>query len=481
VRTIRGRLRAWYAAAMLVTLAAFGLVIYIAGRRAAYRELEQRLASAADVAANVLIESYRAGGVVVRDDPGGRPRLAPELAATLEALPGLILIRHREGRLLFLSPAARALTAQQVEELDSVMSGPPGVAREVALQHGGPVVWTTVRRISGAGPHLGRLLAGADAGPTEAELGRLAGTIGGVLVVGIFAALVVGEWIARRAVEPVDRIITEVRMISDGRSLHRRLAASPIDDELGRLAATLNEMMARLERSFATLRRFTADASHELKTPLTVLRAGIERLVSHPGIPAEALPVIEDTLGEINRMTELVEALLTLARADEGRTALHREAVDLRAVVEEVRETAELFAEHQGLQVEVHVPEVPVVVDVDPTRWRQLILNLLENAVKYTPPGGTVWLRLEASPAIVRLAVSDTGIGIAAGDLPHLFDRFWRADTARTRMGERAGTGLGLAICKWIVEAHGGSIDATSRPGRGTTLTVVLPRRADGD
>jgi heavy metal sensor kinase len=309
----------------------------------------------------------------------------------------------------------------------------------------------------------------------------LAGTIGGVLVVGIFAALVVGEWIARRAVEPVDRIITEVRMISDGRSLHRRLAASPIDDELGRLAATLNEMMARLERSFATLRRFTADASHELKTPLTVLRAGIERLVSHPGIPAEALPVIEDTLGEINRMTELVEALLTLARADEGRTALHREAVDLRAVVEEVRETAELFAEHQGLQVEVHVPEVPVVVDVDPTRWRQLILNLLENAVKYTPPGGTVWLRLEASPAIVRLAVSDTGIGIAAGDLPHLFDRFWRADTARTRMGERAGTGLGLAICKWIVEAHGGSIDATSRPGRGTTLTVVLPRRADGD
>ncbi len=276
----------------------------------------------------------------------------------------------------------------------------------------------------------------------------------------------------------MDQIITEVREITDGRSLHRRLAEPLVKDELGRLAETLNQMMTRLERSFAALRRFTADASHELKTPLTVLRAGVERAITTPNLPQDTLATLEETLQEIKRMTELVDALLTLARADEGIAPLHREPVDLREIVEEVRETGELLAEESGVRVEVATPPEPMVVSVDATRIRQLILNLLTNAVKYTPPGGTVRMQLGAADGRVTLSVADTGIGIAPGDLPHIFDRFWRADSARTRTGERPGAGLGLAISKWIAEAHGGRIDVVSRPGRGTTFTVTLPREA---
>jgi signal transduction histidine kinase len=192
-------------------------------------------------------------------------------------------------------------------------------------------------------------------------------------------------------------------------------------------------------------------------------------------MPAEGLAALEETLQEINRMTELVDTLLTLARADEGIAPLHRERVDLRTLIEEAGETGELLAEKSGVTMRVVTPPEPIVIGADASRMRQLLLNLLTNAVKYTPSGGRVQLWLERANGQVRLGVSDTGIGIAPGDLPHIFDRFWRADSARTRTSERPGVGLGLAICKWIAEAHGGAIEVHSRPGRGTTFTVTLP------
>jgi signal transduction histidine kinase len=154
---------------------------------------------------------------------------------------------------------------------------------------------------------------------------------------------------------------------------------------------------------------------------------------------------------------------------------LHQEPVDLRALILETEETGELLAEPAGIAVSADAPVDPVIVPVDGSRIRQLVMNLLTNAVKYTPAGGRVRLWLEREDGRVRFGVSDTGIGIAPGDLPHIFDRFWRADSARTRTGERPGVGLGLAICKWIAEAHGGTIEVQSRPGRGTTFSVTLP------
>jgi signal transduction histidine kinase len=222
------------------------------------------------------------------------------------------------------------------------------------------------------------------------------------------------------------------------------------------------------------LRRFTADASHELKTPLAVLRADVERAMTEPIPPAERLVALEEALQETTRMADLVESLLTLARADEGRFDIHREPVALKPLVEDIYETALILGEGAGVAV-----NFPFTADVtvmgDPTRLRQLFLNLVTNAIKYTPVRGKVELGLGVHPDNVTFAVRDTGIGIAAADVPHIFERFWRADRARSRLSERGGFGLGLAISQWIAQAHGGTLTASSRLGRGSLFTVTLP------
>jgi signal transduction histidine kinase len=286
----------------------------------------------------------------------------------------------------------------------------------------------------------------------------------------LVAYLVVGN-----SFRPVDQLINEVEAITDGRSLHRRLPADASNDELSRLSLTVNAMLTRLEGSFAGLRRFTADASHELKTPLTVLRADVERAM-HPGTNrADRMVALEEALQETARMADLVDSLLTLARADEGRFDIHRTPVELEPLVREVYETAVILGEDAGLSLSLSALENGVVMG-DRTRLRQLLLNLVTNAIKYTPRGGHVELAVtHKSTDEVAIAVRDTGIGISAGDQPHIFDRFWRADRARSRASERGGFGLGLSIAQWIVHAHGGSINVQSRLGRGTIFTVSLP------
>ena len=487
MQTLRGQLTAWYSGALALTLAAFAGVLYLDRRSASYQDLDQRIQSEVSLTAGILAESYRARGVLVRADTAGRPILIPDLAALLEAVPGFLIITARDGSLLFASSDARALTFQQVEQLQrpasALVSGGEGgqggrSSGTLRLDANGPMIHYVAQYVTDAGPQFGAILAAADVRTAELGPQQLLSTFLWVLPFGVGVALLMGLWIARRALAAVDMIITEVREITDGRSLHRRLAEPMEKDEIGRLIETLNQMMTRLERSFAALRRFTADASHELKTPLTVLRAGVERAITTPNLPQETLATLEETFQVIQRMTELVDALLTLARADEGIAPLHREPVDLREIVEELRETGELLAEDSGVRMEVATAPEPMVVSVDATRIRQLILNLLTNAVKYTPAGGMVRMQLGSANGRIMLSVADTGSGIAPGDLPHIFDRFWRADSARTRTGERPGAGLGLAICKWIAEAHGGHIDVVSRPGRGTTFTVSIPRDA---
>jgi signal transduction histidine kinase len=187
------------------------------------------------------------------------------------------------------------------------------------------------------------------------------------------------------------------------------------------------------------------------------------------------MEILEELLVEVTRMTELVDSLLTLARADEGRAPLHLEPVDLREILGEVAETGTLLGEDANVSVEVSVPEDAMVLQVDGSRVRQLLMNLLTNAIKYTPKGGHVSIHSTTANGNVVVDVQDTGVGIAPGEVPYIFDRFWRSDPARSRTGARPGAGLGLAICKWIAEAHGGSIDVRSRLGQGTTFTVRLP------
>jgi signal transduction histidine kinase len=475
--TIRWRLTLWYTVALAVTVLAFGTALYLERRQSGIKELDQRLTLEADLAHRWLTESYKVLGRIVTTG-GSNPALDPGISAYLESVRDYLVVTDSAGQVLALSEMTRPLPADALERLTAPLDS-PGFSRHIGtLPLGSPTgeVRYLAVPVTDAGPKVSRLLVAtptrqAAFGPDDLLQSML--LIAPVILV---AAGLVGYWLAGTSLRPVQTIMDEVEAISDGRSLHRRLAVPLSGDEMARLALTVNGMLARLEQSFGSLHRFTADASHELKTPLMVLRAGVERALVHPGIPPEILQSLDETLAQINQMTEMVESLLTLARADEGRAPLAVEECDLRELVADVAETAGMLGESVGV-TEVHtLPDTPVRLAVDRHRIREMLLNMVTNAIKYTPQGGTIALGLEQDDDAVTISVRDTGIGMAAGDLPHIFERFWRADPARSRTGERPGVGLGLAITKWIVEAHGGSISVQSRPGRGSVFTVRLPK-----
>jgi two-component system OmpR family sensor kinase len=477
VTTIRRRLTLWYTVALGVTVLAFGTLLYLERRQSSLHELDQRLGLEADLANRWLSESYNVLGRIVTT-AGSNPSLDPGISAYLEAVRDYLVVTDTNANVLALSEAARALNADELQRLTAPLDTIRLPKRAGTLNLGsgvGSVRYLAVR-VEAAGPEIGGLLV---ATPTAqlafgpAELLRSMLLIAPII---LLASALVGYWLAGTSLRPVQGIMDEVEAISDGTSLHRRLAVPLSGDEMARLALTVNGMLARLERSFASLHRFTADASHELKTPLMVLRAGVERALVHPGVPGEILQSLDETLAQINEMTELVESLLTLARADEGRAPLAVEESDLRDLLGDVVETAGMLGEGVEITVTSSMPDRPVRLAVDRHRIREMLLNLVTNAIKYTPKGGTIDLSLTEEDDAVSFTVRDTGIGIAPGDLPHIFERFWRADPARSRTGQRPGTGLGLAITKWIAEAHGGSITVQSRPGRGTIFTVHFPR-----
>jgi two-component system OmpR family sensor kinase len=481
MRTIRGRLATSYAVALAGTMFVFGLVVYLVQRRENLGELDDRARLESNLIAATLSEAYRARGELVAPDRRtGRPTLAADVTPFLEGIPGYVVLVGPDGDVLYLSAGARALQYTRLLLLLNPVFRADSAAGFGTADLGAPAgqVRYYARPVTGAGAQIAAVLSGVSMAGVVIAPQRLVYVMILVSPLILLTSTLIGYLLAGRTLKPVDVIMDEVEAISDGRSLHRRLAPLETGDELARLSRTLNEMLARLERSFAALRRFTADASHELKTPLTVLRSGIERAITHPKVAPEVMEILDETLAEVNRMAETVDSLLMLARADEGRAPLHLETIDLHELLGEVAETASLLGEQAAVNVAVAMPREQVMLGADRNRMRQLLMNLLTNAIKYTPAGGTVEIDAQVKVDQVVLSVRDTGIGIAPGDLPHIFDRFWRADPARSRTGERPGVGLGLAISKWIAEAHGGTITAESRLGRGTTIVVTLPLQA---
>jgi two-component system OmpR family sensor kinase len=482
--SIRVRITTSFAAALVGTMTAFALGLWAARRAGSYEELQRYVQSEANLALTIIRQAEKAGEpvTVTRDSLVG-PTITPNLRTLLEGIPDYVLVLDTSGRSLYISFAARQLGSDTLASFQTAALSAPTTGVGHVVNVGSRRLLMVARAPNATESAVARVAVAASMRATDFALRELMGTMLAIAPLLIIGAVALAYVIAGRALQPVDRIIDEVRAITDGRSLHRRLPVDEAGDELARLGVTLNEMLGRLETSFAALRRFTADASHELKTPLAVLRADVERAMNPITARTDRMVALEEALHETTRMADLVDSLLTLARADEGRFDLHRERIELEPLVREVFETASILGEVAGITVTLPALE-PVVVLGDYTRLRQLFLNLITNAIKYTPSGGGVEITLVRSDRTVAFTVRDTGVGISAADLPHIFDRFFRADRARTRVvasrdadlaAERSGSGLGLAISQWIAEAHGGTIAVRSRLGRGSTFTVTLP------
>ncbi len=292
-----------------------------------------------------------------------------------------------------------------------------------------------------------------------------------VIPLGIILASIIGWFMANGALKPVDDITSAARKIGI-KNLNERLVIKGPRDEIGRLAETFNEMIARLESSFNKVKQFTSDASHELRTPLTILKGEIEVALKTERSVDGLINVLKSNLEETNRMSLIVSDLLMLTRMDRGGERFEMKEVRLHDIISEKFEQAKLLARDKNVTVSL-INNSKLIVKGDPVKLRRLILNLIDNAIKYNSDGGAVSISLHRVDGFANLVVSDTGIGIEEKNIPHIFDRFYRVDKARTRA--EGGSGLGLSICKEIVDAHNGSISVKSKYGRGTTFTVKLP------
>jgi two-component system heavy metal sensor histidine kinase CusS len=450
--SIRWRLTLWNTLGLTVVLAGFAALVYALLAHAldqqtdrkllgGFRELGQDTRLESDPEGQMrhwAFELYEHAGVLcaVYDPAGGVLLRSDELPAS--ALPP----RPREG-----GPRLR----------DAAV---PGLGRQRILE--GPI------RLGG---REATVLLMAPLGEADRELNRLLAALSLAVPVAVACAIALGYLLARAALAPVDRLRRSTREVTADR-LDRRLPVANPGDELGQLAATINEMIGRLERSFAEVRRFTADASHELRTPLTAIRTEVEVALAGSPVTPEQGRLLGSVLEECSRLTRLTDQLLTLAREDAGTLPPEREPVDLSALAAAVADNMLPLAEAKGLTLRVNGPG-PAVVRGDATRLRQVFYNLLDNAIKYTPSGGSVEVSVEARAPGAVVTVRDTGVGIPPEHLPHVFDRFYRADKARSRA--EGGSGLGLSIARSLVAAHAGQIALTSVPGRGTTCTVALP------
>jgi heavy metal sensor kinase len=297
-----------------------------------------------------------------------------------------------------------------------------------------------------------------------------------------------GQFLANKALKPVDQITQTARMITS-QNLNQRIKPLKVKDEISRLIETFNEMISRLDRSFRQVKQFSTDASHELKTPLTILKGEVEVALRKKRESQEYEQILKSNLEEINRMSQIVEDLLLLSKGDSGEIRLNKEDMNLTEILNEVVAQVNILAQSKNLHIETSNHHEEIHIFGDPLRIRELFLNLIENGIKYTEERGSIHIHLtkddflqDGTPAggpkagqaeFARIIVSDTGIGIAKEDQERIFDRFFRVDKARSR--EQGGSGLGLSICKWIVEAHRGEIKVESELGKGSSFIVKLP------
>ena len=314
------------------------------------------------------------------------------------------------------------------------------------------------------------ILVGRSIAAEQSDLRRLAWLLiaagGAVLALGLAG----GWWVASRAMKPISDISETAERITTG-DLSQRISATNTKNELGQLAAVLNSTFARLEKSFAQQKQFTADAAHELRTPLAVLISEAQTTLARERSSADYRDTIEANLDTAQQMRKLTDSLMQLARFDSGQENIRRDAVDLADVARDCVKLLHPLADARGQRIVCELSPVTALADAE--LLKRVVSNLVSNAIQYNKPGGELRIATNLTGNMPTLTVADTGTGITPEDLPHIFERFYRADKSRTR--SNGNSGLGLSICKAIVNAHGGSIEVASRVDEGTQFTVRLP------
>jgi heavy metal sensor kinase len=459
--SVRVRLTVWYVTIFGLLLVGFSVYIYAVSSKDLYKRLDRSLSNSARITA----ASFAAE---VEETRGNAAAGAKESLSEI-TLPDVWVAIFEGDRLLATDfPEGRRPVLPSEMPSSNSGEGPPvfatlaGAGTEGARQAVLPI------RIQGG---LYFILV-------EQPLDDLAGQLASlrrIFYVGLPAALLVaglgGFVLAKKSLAPVVAMSDQAERIS-ARNLHERLEVKNANDELGHLARLFNDLLSRLDRSFESMRAFMADASHELRTPLSIIRGEADVALSRDRDKAEyteALAIIQD---EAERLSRVVDNMLALARADAGQRPLKVEEFYLNDLVEECYKSAHVLAIQRGLSLTVE-PAPDIAFRGDEDLLRRMLINLLDNAIKYTQPGGSVVVRLSEEGSSIKMVVSDTGIGIPAESVVRVFERFYRVNKARSRAD--GGTGLGLAIAKWAAEAHDGTIEVTSEPERGSTFTVVLP------
>lgn len=452
IRSIRVRLAAWYALILMAMFAVAGGSAWWLMRNGIHESVDEELTEHLEAVRSSVVDA-RSGG------PAGLATLADRLA--LQYPPSAeVRVRVGQGPRWVHSSAGRWPIA-------SPESGLPGV--QTAVVNGRATRVARARAVIDGDTWT--FEAARSVGDFYRALDRLAWAMALLAPIALIVASAGGYWMSTRALAPVDHITHLARGIG-ATTLGARLPQRGTDDELARLTETLNAMFARLDASFRRITQFTADASHELRTPTAIIRTTAEVTRRRPRSEDEYVAALDRILRESERMSELIDDLLLLARSDSGADAPVLEPVDLAALVRSACDQVHVLAHDAGIAFAHTLPE-SCEGSGDPDALRRLLLTLLDNAVKYTPPGGHILVAMSTDGGQAEVAVQDSGIGISTEALPHIFERFYRVDTARGR--SRGGSGLGLAIARTIARAHGGDVTVTSELGRGSRFVIRLP------
>src|SRR2546425_313437 len=462
-RSIRFRLTVWYAGLFTLLLALFGGVIYIALERFLERNLGDTLAKDAQTIGESWLRDVNQSG------PGYvaaeiEEHFAPSITGRF-----VRLTRQSDGTVLYQSsaPESGAFDPKQigVKRIDASQS-----LREEHLPDNKELLIFSLPFSDRAGNQY-LIETGAPYEQVERVLRGLLISLGVAFPLIVGAAISGGYLLMRKALRPMDEIATTAERITS-RNLNERVPVVPTGDEVERLSVSLNRMMERLEEAFHHISRFSADAAHEIRTPLAIIRGELENALQSTGLTAELRETIGSALEEAERLSRIVEQLLDMSRLEAGEMLVERTRFDFAEMTRTTVDQMRLLAEEKQLQLRLEGTK-PAEIDGDPLRLKQIVVNLVDNAIKYTPPGGSVSVSTYPQDGKVVLEVADTGIGIPENATSQIFDRFFRVDKARSR--QLGGTGLGLAIVKSICTAYNGSVTVKSGEGTGAVFRVELP------